>query len=69
MKVQLDRLRRLSSEVEMVLRTLLDEHRAIVDALEAGDVRAGVAHIRRHSRRVLEYGPVLRARHPDYFTA
>lgn len=67
MKVQLDRLRRLSSEVEMVLSTLLDEHRAIVDALEAGDVQAGSAHIRRHARRVFEYGPALRAKHPDYF--
>lgn len=69
MKIQLDRLRRLSSEVHMVLRTLLDEHQAIVDALEAGDVRTGTAHIRHHAQRVLEYSPALRERHPDYFTA
>lgn len=67
-KLQLDRLRRLSLPEATTVRTLIDEHRAIVDALEAGDVPVGREHISRHARRVLEQGPALRAKHPSYFT-
>lgn len=68
MKLQLDRLRRLSLPEASTVRTLIDEHRAIVDALEVGDVPVGREHISRHARRVLEQGPPLRAKHPGYFT-
>jgi DNA-binding GntR family transcriptional regulator len=68
MKLQLDRLRRLSLPDPSTVGALIDEHRAIVDALEAGDRRRGSGQIRKHVRRVLDYGPALRAQHPDYFT-
>jgi GntR family transcriptional regulator, rspAB operon transcriptional repressor len=68
MKLQLDRLRRLSLPEASTVRVLIDEHTAIVDALEAGDVSVGRQHISRHARRVLDHGPTLRAKYPDYFT-
>jgi DNA-binding GntR family transcriptional regulator len=67
MKMHLDRLRRLSLPEPETVRTLLAEHTAIVDALEAGDSHGGRAHIRAHARRVLENGPGLQAKHPGYF--
>lgn len=66
-KFQLDRLRRLSLPDTETVDDLIDEHTLIVDALEAGDSAGGQAHIRRHARRVLEFGPRLRTLHPDYF--
>lgn len=67
-KLQLDRLRRLSLPEASTVRGLIDEHRAIVDALEAGDTTTGRGYISLHARRVLEFGPALQAKHPDYFT-
>lgn len=69
MKLQLDRIRRLSLPDKAVVRALLDEHVAIVDALEAGDSRRGRALIAKHARRVLDYAPKLEAKYPKYFTA
>lgn len=66
-KLQLDRVRRLSLPEQSTIRELIGEHVAIVDALEAGDARRGCDHLRRHIRRVLDYGPALRTRHPQYF--
>ncbi|MET7303747.1 GntR family transcriptional regulator [Embleya sp. NPDC005575] len=68
MKMHLDRLRRLSLPDPDTVLGLIDEHTAIVDALEAGDVLGGRAHIRRHARRVLDNGPALQAQYPSYFT-
>lgn len=68
MKVQLDRLRRLSLPEPSTIRTLIDEHRLIVDALDTRDTRGGRAVISKHARRVLKHGPGLRAKYPDYFT-
>lgn len=67
MKMHLNRLRRLSLPDPSTLRTLIDEHTAIVDALEAGDTGGGRRHVSRHARRALEIGPRLRTRHPQYF--
>ncbi|MEV0408855.1 GntR family transcriptional regulator [Actinoallomurus sp. NPDC050550] len=68
MKLQLDRLRRLSLPEAATVRGLIDEHRAIVDAFEAGDITTGRELISRHARRALEKAPGLRAKHPGYFT-
>ncbi|GIF73552.1 GntR family transcriptional regulator [Asanoa siamensis] len=68
MKVQLDRLRRLSLPDPRTLRELLAEHRAIVDALERGDVAGGSDLVRAHARRAADQAPALRREHPDYFT-
>jgi GntR family transcriptional regulator, rspAB operon transcriptional repressor len=68
MKLQLDRLRRLSLPDPATVRALIDEHSAIVDALAVGDNRTGRVHLRKHVRRVLDYAPRLRVSHPDLFT-
>lgn len=68
MKLQLDRLRRLSLPDSAAMRELIDEHRLIVDALENADLPAGRALISRHARRALERGPALRVEYPGYFT-
>ena len=67
MKLQLDRLRRLSLPNTATVTLLIDEHTRIVDALEAGQVDVGKRHISVHARRVLEHAPQMRAKHPDYF--
>lgn len=67
MKLQLDRLRRLSLPDGDVLAELLGEHTLIVDALEQNAVAEGVGHIERHTRRVLVAAPSLRQQHPEYF--
>ncbi|HVK21887.1 MAG TPA: GntR family transcriptional regulator [Actinokineospora sp.] len=66
-KVQLDRLRRLSLPEADTVAELITEHTTIVDALESGDTSTGVDWLRRHTRRVLEYGPELRGSHPEVF--
>jgi DNA-binding GntR family transcriptional regulator len=68
MKLQLDRLRRLSVPGISAVTELIAEHAAIAGALAAGDVRGGKALVSRHARRVLDYGPQLRSAHPDLFT-
>lgn len=68
MKVHLDRFRRLSLPDPETVRVLIDDHTAIVDALESGDAATGHEHISRHARRVLEAAPDLQGRHPGYFT-
>lgn len=68
MKVQLDRLRRLSLPEPATLQELLAEHRLIVDALEQGQVEQGCGHIRSHARRVLVHLPTLRQKYPQFFT-
>jgi DNA-binding GntR family transcriptional regulator len=67
MKLQLDRLRRLSLPDPSVIASLITEHRTIVDALEAGDARAGKRWVSKHARRVLVYNPALRRQYPGYF--
>jgi DNA-binding GntR family transcriptional regulator len=67
MKLQLDRLRRLSLPDPATVASLIAEHTAIVDALEAGDTRAGKRAVGKHARRVLVYSPELRSKYPGYF--
>ncbi|MCX5317015.1 GntR family transcriptional regulator [Streptomyces sp. NBC_00154] len=67
-KLQLDRVRRLSLPDPSTTRDLIDEHRLIVDALADGRTPDGCAAVRAHARRVLEQAPKLLAQHPDYFT-
>jgi DNA-binding GntR family transcriptional regulator len=68
MKLQLDRLRRLSVPDTSAVAELIAEHAAIADALAAGDVRGGKALVSKHARRVLGYLPQSRRAHPDLFT-
>lgn len=66
-KVQLDRLRRLSLPTVSTAAALIVEHKAIVDALSAGDVEAGSGLIRAHAGRVLTLQPAIAKSYPDYF--
>ena len=68
MKLQLDRLRRLSVPDTSAVAELIAEHAAIADALAAGDIRRGKALVSRHARRVLDYGPQLLRTQPELFT-
>ncbi|MFI1092562.1 GntR family transcriptional regulator [Streptomyces sp. NPDC020917] len=67
LKMHLDRMRWLSLPEQSTVRSLIAEHTAIVDALEAGDVEGGRTHLRSHARRALEKAPSLQARYPEYF--
>jgi DNA-binding GntR family transcriptional regulator len=66
-KLQLDRLRRLTVPDPETTRDLIDEHVRITDALERGAVDEGSALLRHHARRATEYAPRLRDTWPDYF--
>jgi len=68
MKLQLDRIRRLSLPEPAILGTLIAEHTAIVDAIEAGDNHSGRVLVGKHARRVNDYAPGLKAQHAEYFT-
>jgi DNA-binding GntR family transcriptional regulator len=47
---------------------LIEEHAAILDALEAGDAPGGRGLLSWHARRVLDYGAALQSAHPEMFT-
>lgn len=66
-KVQLDRMRRLSLPEPSTVSELIDEHRSILAALEGADIARGKREVSKHARRVLRYGPALRAEHPTLF--
>lgn len=66
-KLQLDRLRRLSLPEPSTVAELIDEHQAILSALEMADIRRGKSAVSKHARRVLRYGPALMHEHPDLF--
>ena len=68
MKLQLDRVRRLSLPEPATTRALIDEHRLMVDALADGRVGDGRDAVMAHARRALEQAPAMRAQHPGYFT-
>jgi len=65
----MDRIRRLYLPEAIGSASLIEEHTALVDALEAGDLAGGRAIIRKHSAHVLERAPELIAAYPDYFSA
>jgi DNA-binding GntR family transcriptional regulator len=66
-KLQLDRLRRLSLPAPSTVTELIGEHQTVVAALESGDLRLGKRAVTKHARRVLRYGPDLQLEHPDLF--
>jgi GntR family transcriptional regulator, rspAB operon transcriptional repressor len=67
-KIQLDRLRRLYLPEVLESESLIEEHTALVDALEAGDVEEGRKIIEAHASHVLERAPELMAAYPEYFS-
>jgi DNA-binding GntR family transcriptional regulator len=67
MKMQLERLRRLSLPDPKILKELIEEHTAIVDAVERGDARSARSLTGTHARRVSADAPGIRAAHPEFF--
>lgn len=68
LKGQMDRVRYLSVPDATSIETLVVQHRAVVDAIEARDVeRAGEA-MRNHLSEMLFSLPLLAARHPEFFS-
>jgi GntR family transcriptional regulator, rspAB operon transcriptional repressor len=66
MKAQMDRVRELSA-VRRDRGGLVDQHRAIVAAIAAGDPAAAEAAMRTHLREILRDLPAIRAALPDHF--
>ncbi|MFN3276058.1 MAG: GntR family transcriptional regulator [Paracoccus sp. (in: a-proteobacteria)] len=66
MKAQMDRVRFLSSQ-HFPLDRLIDQHRALVAGIEAGDIPRAEAAIRAHLQGILADLPVITQERPDYF--
>jgi GntR family transcriptional regulator, rspAB operon transcriptional repressor len=67
-KLQLDRMRRMSLPDPSTIRELINEHKLIVDAIEAGQANIASEHVRVHARRAMLKAPDLIAAYPDYFS-
>lgn len=66
MKAQMDRVRFLSSMHFSVAR-LIEQHRAIVDAIAGGDRPAAETQMRQHLQGILSDLPVIKQERPEYF--
>jgi len=65
---QIDRVRRLMVPEPGRLADTLDEHRAIVDAIEAQDVQGAEDAMRHHVRQLMERLRSLEVERPDIFS-
>jgi DNA-binding GntR family transcriptional regulator len=68
-KVHLDRVRRLSLPLPEVMGHLIEQHEAVVDAVQRRDVDAAEAALREHLGEVLRSLAALSDRRPEYFVA
>ncbi len=66
-KSHLNRLRRLSLSMPDYLPTMVEDHRAVADAVASHDPDAAEEALREHLRAVLREVPRIREQHPDYF--
>jgi DNA-binding GntR family transcriptional regulator len=66
-KAQMDRVRFLSLPEATPIGRLIDQHEAILDAVERGDAPASEAAMRTHLTEVLAVLEPLRRRYPDLF--
>lgn len=66
-KAQMDRVRFLSLPGATPVARLIDQHEAILDAVERGDANASEAAMRAHLTEVLDALEPLRRRYPDLF--
>ncbi len=67
LRAQMDRVRFLSFPATTPLSVLIRQHRAIVDAIEAGDADRAEAAMRGHLRELLASLPKIALAHPDLF--
>jgi DNA-binding GntR family transcriptional regulator len=68
LKSQMDRVRFLQLK-EFPIPTLIAQHKAMVDAIEAHSADTAEAEMRAHLRLIEADLPAIEAAHPDYFTA
>ncbi len=66
-KGHLNRVRRLSLPMPDYLGAMVDEHRAIVEAVGRHDPDEAEIALRYHLRMVLREVPAIRAAHPGFF--
>ncbi|MDR3429040.1 MULTISPECIES: GntR family transcriptional regulator [Silvimonas] len=66
-KTQIDRYRRLTLPLPGRMEGVVDEHDAVVDAIEAGAPEAALAAMRSHLDHVLPVLEVARTLQPEYF--
>jgi DNA-binding GntR family transcriptional regulator len=65
---QIDRLRRLHLPIAGKMAQILDDHGAIVRAIEAGRPAEAEEALRSHLSRSLAFSSEMRLSHPDYFS-
>lgn len=63
----LNRVRRLSLAEPRYIAEMIEEHKAVVDAVGRNEPDAAEAALRHHLRMVLSDLPLIRTNHPDYF--
>jgi DNA-binding GntR family transcriptional regulator len=68
-KTQMDRYRQLTLPLEGRMAGVLQEHRAVVDAIAAGDPAQAVAAMREHLDHVMPVLEITRKLRPEFFTA
>ncbi len=66
LKTQMDRVRHLSAQ-QFPRRTLVQQHKEIVNAIRSGDADLAEQKMRYHLRRILDDVPAVTAAHPDFF--
>ncbi|MEC9431585.1 MAG: GntR family transcriptional regulator [Pseudomonadota bacterium] len=64
---QMARVRALDLPRESKMRSVIEGHSAVLDAIEAGDRHGAADAMRRHLSGSIERLPEIMAQHPDYF--
>lgn len=67
-KTQMDRYRQLTLPLEGRMAGVLEEHRAVVDAIEARDPARAAAAMREHLDHVMPVLEITRKLRPEFFT-
>jgi DNA-binding GntR family transcriptional regulator len=67
-KTQMDRYRQLTLPLEGRMAGVLEEHRAVVEAIEAADPERAVASMREHLDHVMPVLEITRKLRPEFFT-
>jgi NAD(P)-dependent dehydrogenase (short-subunit alcohol dehydrogenase family)/DNA-binding GntR family transcriptional regulator len=68
-RAHLNRVRKLSLPVPDVIEVLIDQHSAVLEAVERNDSDQAEAELRHHLRGVYRVLKPLRDAHPDYFVS
>jgi DNA-binding GntR family transcriptional regulator len=68
-RLGMNRIRHLAIPAVGSPRIAVDHHRAIADAIVAGDARAASRAMRLHIHSPLEFLEAIRREHPEYFDA